>query len=127
MSDALAAASMITNDMATYRFADLISNAQARRDYEGEIAHLRAWLDWMERRHQTVVRTVGDAVDVAKAQMAADGQRIAELERKNAELRRQNAELAAAKKVAEDLRREYSTKLSRVYSFGLPGLEMPYP
>ena len=125
---------MITNDMAAYRFADLISNAQARRDYEGEIAHLRAWLDWMERRHQTLVTTVGPALDVVKAQMAADKRQIAELQRENAELQRQRDELQRRSEhyadlliVAEAANREKATKLARVHIHGLPGLEMPYP
>ena len=127
MNDGYTAAAIITDAMAANQFAGLLSNAQARRDYEGDIAQLRAWLDWMERRHQTLVTTIGSGLDVVKAQMAADGRQIAELERENAELRRQNAELAAGKKTAEDLRSEYAVKLSRVHAFGLAGLELPYP
>jgi hypothetical protein len=134
MSDALTAANMITNAMVINDITDAFITARQRRGHESEIAHLRAWLDWMERRHQTLVTTIESGLDVVKAQMAADGRRIAELERENAELQRHRDELQRRNEhyadlliAAEAANREKATKLARVHIHGLPGLEMPYP
>ena len=95
---------------------------RARRDYEGEIAHLRAWLEWYERRHHALTAALQPAIDAAKAQEVARERLIAKLQRENQELRSQNADLAAGKKAAEDKAQDFSREL---VALALLGVERP--
>ena len=111
MSDAITAANIITDAMAANQFAALVSNARARRDYEGEIAHLRAWLEHYERQKAVLAAAAQEAVRIAKAEQAKCERQIAEVQRENHELRSQNADLAAGKKAAEDKAQDFSREL----------------
>jgi hypothetical protein len=117
-SDALTAAGIITQAMVINDIADTFTAANVRRDHADEVAHLRAWLDWTERRHQVMVSVCEKLVDVAKTGQANDRRRIAELERHNAELTQKNADLAAAKKAAEDEKLDWAMKYSRLHTYG---------
>jgi pullulanase/glycogen debranching enzyme len=119
MSDALTAAGIITNALVINDIADAFTAVQRRNDYQSEVAHLRAWLDWAERRHQVMVGVCEKLVDAAKTEQAKDRRRIAELERQNADLTRQNDELAAGKKAAEDLKNDYASKLIHLRTYGI--------
>jgi transposase-like protein len=118
MSDAVTAASIITDAMAANQFAALVSNARARRDYEGEIAHLRAWLEWYERQRVALVALSEEAIRVGKAELAKSERKISALDRENQELRRQNADLAAGKKAAEAKAHDNAMKLGHWYLYG---------
>lgn len=119
MSDALTAANIITHAMVANDIADTFTTARARRGYEGEIAHLQAWLDWMERRHQVMVGVCEQLLETAKSEQAKDRARIAELERQVDGLERNNAELEAARKTAEAERLTCSIKLSYLRTYGV--------
>jgi regulator of replication initiation timing len=134
MSDAVTAANIITDAMAANQFAALVSNARARRDYEGEIAHLRAWLEWYERQRVALVALGEEAIRVGKAELAKSERKISALERENQELRlqndalqRQNADLAANKRAAEEKAQEASWQLIhwRIYGCERPAGERP--
>jgi transposase-like protein len=118
MSDAVTAANIITDAMAANQFAALVSNARARRDYEGEIAHLRAWLEWYERQRVALVALSEEAIRVGKAELAKSERKISALDRENQELRRQNADLAAGKKAAEAKAHDNAMKLGHWYLYG---------
>jgi transposase-like protein len=118
MSDAVTAASIITDAMAANQFAALVSNARARRDYEGEIAHLRAWLEWYERQRVALVALSEEAIRVGKAELAKSERKISALDHENQELRRQNADLAAGKKAAEAKAHDNAMKLGHWYLYG---------
>jgi transposase-like protein len=118
MSDAVTAASIITDAMAANQFAALVSNARARRDYEGEIAHLRAWLEWYERQRVALVALSEEAIRVGEAELAKSERKISALDRENQELRRQNADLAAGKKAAEAKAHDNAMKLGHWYLYG---------
>jgi transposase-like protein len=118
MSDAVTAANIITDAMAANQFAALVSNARARRDYEGEIAHLRAWLEWYERQRVALVALSEEAIRVGKAELAKSERKISTLDRENQELRRQNADLAAGKKAAEAKAHDNAMKLGHWYLYG---------
>jgi chromosome segregation ATPase len=122
MSDALTAASIINNALLLNDITDTFIAARARRDRDGEIAHLRAWLEWYERRHQAVVAALQPALEAAKAQDVERERELAKLQRENHELRNQNAELAAGKKAAEDKAQETALKLAH---WRLYGVERP--
>jgi hypothetical protein len=121
-SDAITAANIITDAMAANQFAALVSNARARRDYEGEIAHLRAWLELYERQKAVLAAAAQEAVRIAKADQAKYERQIAKLQRENQELRSQNTDLAAGKKVAEDKAHDNAIKLAH---WRLLGVEKP--
>jgi transposase-like protein len=118
MSDAVTAANIITDAMAANQFAALVSNARARRDYEGEIAHLRAWLEWYERQRVALVALSEEAIRVGKAELAKSERKISALDHENQELRRQNADLAAGKKAAEAKAHDNAMKLGHWYLYG---------
>jgi hypothetical protein len=118
MSDAVTAANIITDAMAANQFAALVSNARARRDYEGEIAHLRAWLEWYERQRVALVALSEEAIRVGEAELAKSERKISALDRENQELRRQNADLAAGKKAAEAKAHDNAMKLGHWYLYG---------
>jgi uncharacterized protein YhaN len=118
MSDAVTAASIITDAMAANQFAALVSNARARRDYEGEIAHLRAWLEWYERQRVALVALSEEAIRVGEAELAKSERKISALDHENQELRRQNADLAAGKKAAEAKAHDNAMKLGHWYLYG---------
>ncbi|MCB8877426.1 hypothetical protein [Acidisoma silvae] len=111
MSDAITAANIITDAMAANQFAALVNSARARRDYEGEIAHLRAWLELYERQKAVLAAAAQEAVRIAKADQAKYERQLAKLQRENQELRSQNADLAAGKKAAEDTAQDRGMQL----------------
>jgi hypothetical protein len=111
MSDAITAANIITDAMFIRDMGATLTAIRARRDYEGEIAHLRAWLEWYERRHHALTTALQPAIDAAKAQEVARERLIAKLQRENQELRSQNTDLAAGKKAAEDKAQDFSREL----------------
>ncbi|MCB8883030.1 hypothetical protein ACELLULO517_22470 [Acidisoma cellulosilytica] len=111
MSDAITAANIITDAMFIRDMGATLTDIRARRDYEGEIAHLRAWLEWYERRHHALTAALQPAIDAAKAQEIERERLIAQLQRENRELRSQNADLAAGKKAAEDLAQDRGMQL----------------
>ena len=111
MSDAITAANIITDAMFIRDMGATLTAIRARRDYEGEIAHLRAWLEWYERRHHALTAALQPAIDAAKAQEIERERLIAQLQRENRELRSQNADLAAGKKAAEVLAQDRGMQL----------------
>jgi hypothetical protein len=134
MSDAVTAANIITDAMAANQFAALVSNARARRDYEGEIAHLRAWLEWYERQRVALVALSEEAIRVGKAELAKSERKISALDRENQELRRKNDALQLQRdryadlyKASDAANEKYSTQLARVAIHGMDGLKMSDP
>ena len=111
MSDAITAANMINNALFMRDMGETLSALQARRDYQGEIAHLRAWLELYERQKAVLAAAAQEAVRIAKDDQAKYERQIAKLQRENQELRSQNAELAAGKKAAEDLAQDRGMQL----------------
>jgi transposase-like protein len=118
MSDAITAANMINNALFMRDMGDTLVGLQARRDYQGEIAHLRAWLEWYERQRVALVALSEEAIRVGKAELAKSERKISTLDRENQELRRQNAELAAGKKAAEAKAHDNAMKLGHWYLYG---------
>jgi cell division protein FtsB len=134
MSDAITAANMINNALFMRDMGDTLVGLQARRDYQGEIAHLRAWLEWYERQRVALVALSEEAIRVGKAELAKSERKLSALERENQELRRnnvalqrQNADLAANKRAAEEKAQEASWQLIhwRVYGSERPAGERP--
>jgi hypothetical protein len=119
MSEVLTAAGMITDALFINNITNTFTGIQARRNYQDEVAHLRAWLDWSERRHQVMVGVCEKLVDAAKAEQAKDRRRIAELERQNDDLTRQNADLAAGKTAAEGQMHDCLKKLCYLRAYGI--------
>jgi septal ring factor EnvC (AmiA/AmiB activator) len=116
MNDAITAANIITDAMAANQFAALVSTARARRDYEGEIAHLRAWLQHYERQQAVLASAATEAIKIAKDYETT----IARLEGENQQLRNQNAELSAGKKAAEDRAQAEGRRLVHWELYGAP-------
>ena len=86
MSDAFAAANMISGQLSYYRMMDGLRAARARRDYENEIAYVQACNDWLTRNLKRVCDEYGRLVDTANAREADYRRRIADLEQENANL-----------------------------------------
>ncbi|MDE1905078.1 MAG: hypothetical protein KGH75_01325 [Rhodospirillales bacterium] len=116
MSNATTAANMITDAMAANQFAALVGNARARRDYESEIAHLRAWLQHYEQQQGVLKAAATEAIRIAKDYETT----IARLEAENHRLQDQNADLAAGKKAAEDKAQAAARQLLHWDLYGAP-------
>jgi len=86
MSDALAAASMISGQLSYYRMMDGLRAACARRDYESEIAYIQACNEWLARNLKRVCAANSTLVETANAREADYRRRIADLERQVADL-----------------------------------------
>jgi hypothetical protein len=86
MSDALAAASMISGQLSYYRMMDGLRAACARRNYGNETTYLQARNDWLTRNLMHVCDEYGKLVDTANGREAEYCRRIADLEQKNADL-----------------------------------------
>jgi hypothetical protein len=86
MSDALAAASMISGQLSYYRMMDGLRAACARRDYENELTYLQARNDWLTRNLMRVCDEYGKLVDTANGREAEYRRRIADLEQENDDL-----------------------------------------
>jgi cell division protein FtsB len=122
MNDAITAANIITDALFIRDMGTTLTAIRARRDHEGEIAHLRAWLEWYERQRVALVALSEEAIRVGKAELAKSERKISALDRENQELRRQNADLAAGKKAAEDKAQAAGRKLLH---WDLYGVEPP--
>lgn len=103
MSDALAAASMISGQLSYYRMMDGLRAACARRNYENELAYVQARNDWLTRNLMRVCDEYGKLVDTANGREAEYRRRIADLEQENGDLKAQVA-LAEAKYKQRDAR-----------------------
>lgn len=86
MSDALAAASMISGQLSYYRMMDGLRAACARRNYENELTYLQACNDWLTRNLMRVCDDYGNLVDTANGREAEYRRRIADLEQENGDL-----------------------------------------
>jgi hypothetical protein len=134
MNDAITAANMINNALFMRDMGDTLVGLQARRDYQGEIAHLRAWLEWYERQRVALVALSEEAIRVGKAELAKSECKISALDRENQELRRKNDALQLQRdryadlyKASDAANEKYSTQLARVAIHGMDGLKMPDP
>ena len=96
MSDALTAANVILTALHVEDCAQIIQNirtTRARRSYETDIAHVRAWNDWLSQNLDRVCAEYGKLVDTANEREAEYRRRIADLEEQNAGLQRENVRL----------------------------------
>jgi hypothetical protein len=118
MSDALAAANIISGDLAFYRMMDGIRAARARRDYENEIAQLAALNEWLVRRVNHAVQAHNTLLAEANKRDAELLQRIADLERENAALRAEEKDIRTAgralREIATRSLQENTELLSRI-------------
>ena len=95
MSDALAAASMISGQLSYYRMMDGLRAACVRRNYENELTYLQARNDWLTRNLMRVCDEYGKLVDTANGREAEYRRRIADLEQENSDLKAEVARTEA--------------------------------
>lgn len=96
MSDALTAASMVLNALHVEDCAQIIQKigaTRALRSFETDIAHVRAWNDWLRQNLDRICAEYVKLADTANEREAEYRRRIADLEQQNAALQTENARL----------------------------------